>query len=140
MAMQASKVDVWAATIEDRPGGLHEKLAPLTEAGADFAFVIARRAHGKPGQGTVFLTPVSGTKQINAAKKAGFEKTEHVHTLRVEADDRPGLGAELTRTLADNGISLHGLSAAVADGRCVIYLGLDSADDANKAARLVRKL
>ncbi len=37
-------VDVWAATIEDRPGHLAHLLAELREAGADLQFIIARRA------------------------------------------------------------------------------------------------
>ena len=42
-------VDVWAATIEDKPGGLAHVLAELREAGADLQFIIARRA--EPGKG-----------------------------------------------------------------------------------------
>lgn len=140
MTMQALKVDVWAATIADKPGGLHEKLQPLAEAGADLSFVIARRSSDRPGEGTVFLTPLRGTRQLNAAKKAGFKKTEQMHTLCVEGDDRPGLGAALTGALSEAGINLHGLSAAAHEGRALVYLGFDSAEDANKAARLIRRM
>jgi len=38
------RVDVWAATIEDRPGGLAQALATLRDAGADLKCIIARRA------------------------------------------------------------------------------------------------
>jgi len=38
------RVDVWAATIEDRPGGLAQALATLRDAGADLQCIIARRA------------------------------------------------------------------------------------------------
>ena len=34
MALNITRVDVWVAGIEDRPGGLAEKLAALAEAGA----------------------------------------------------------------------------------------------------------
>jgi hypothetical protein len=37
-------VDVWAAPIEDKPGGLADVLCTLHEAGADLQFIIARRA------------------------------------------------------------------------------------------------
>ena len=37
-------VDVWAASIEDRPGGLAQALATLRDAGADLKCIIARRA------------------------------------------------------------------------------------------------
>ena len=37
------RVDVWAATIEDKPGGLARVLAELREEGADLQFIISRR-------------------------------------------------------------------------------------------------
>ena len=51
MALQISKVDVWAGEIEDRPGGLGERLEVLSEAGAHLEFVISRRAPERPGRG-----------------------------------------------------------------------------------------
>ncbi|MFW6059588.1 MAG: ACT domain-containing protein [Phycisphaeraceae bacterium] len=141
MAMDVSKVDVWAVGIDDRPGALHDKLQPLADAGANLAFVIARRSHKNPDREAVaFITPLTGARQINAAKNAGFAKTDQMHTLRLEGEDRPGLGAELTRALAEANVNLHGLAAAALNGRLVVYLSFDSSDEANKAARILRKL
>ena len=50
MAYRINKVDVWAGEIEDRPGGLAKKLAVLAEAGANFEFLISRRAPKSRGQ------------------------------------------------------------------------------------------
>ena len=140
MALKVTRVDVWAASIEDRPGGLAGKLAPLAEAGAQLEFVIARRASERPGTGVVFVTPLKGAAQIGAAKKAGFEKTESLHSLRVEGPDQPGLGAKMTQALAQAGINLRGLSAAAIGPRCVVHLALDSTADATKASRLLKRL
>ena len=140
MALNITRVDVWAASIEDRPGGLAEKLAALAEAGAQLEFVIARRASERPGTGVVFLTPLKGAAQIGAAKKAGFEKTKSLHSLRVEGPDRPGLGAKMTQAMAQAGVNLRGLSAAAIGPRCVVHLALDSTADATKAARLLKRL
>ena len=140
MALNVTRADVWAAGIEDRPGGLAGKLAALAEAGAQLEFVVARRASEKPGTGVVFLTPLKGAAQIRAAKKAGFAKTESLHSLRVEGPDQPGLGAKITQALAQAGVNLRGLSAAAIGRRCVVHLALDSADDAAKAARLLKRL
>ena len=74
MRIDISTVDVWAVSINDKPGALSEKLDTLAQAGADLEFVIARRSHEKPGKGVAFVTPVKGPKQIRAARKAGFEK------------------------------------------------------------------
>jgi len=140
MALQATKVKVWAASIEDRPGGLAEKLKGLSAAGANLEFVIARRAPDKLGTGVVFVTPIAGAAQIKAAKAAGFTATESLHSVRVEGPDAPGLGADLTGSLAEAGINLRGLSAAAIGDRMVCYLALDSAEDATKCMRLLRKL
>ena len=137
MSLAVTRVDVWAATIDDRPGGLAEKLAPLAEAGADLAFAIARRAPEKPGTGVVFVTPLRGDAEIAAAENAGFAVADSLHSLRVEGENRPGIGAEIAAKLADAGINLRGLSAAVIGGQFIMYLALDTAADAEKATGLL---
>ncbi len=138
MSLTVERVDVWAAAIEDEPGGLAEKLAPLSEAGADLAFAIARRAPEEPGTGVVFVTPLVGDAQTGAAEKAGFTVADSLHSLRIEGDNKPGIGAQLTRKLADAGINLRGLSAAVIGGRFIMYLALDTAKDTDKAVSIIQ--
>jgi len=138
MARTVSKVDVWAATIEDHPGGVSEKLAPLAKAGANLEFVIARRSPDKPGKGVVFLTPLKGAAQLKAARQAGFRLSKSLQSVRVEGLNKPGVGAELTRKLAGAGINLRGLSAAVIGKKSVVYLAFDKPADATKAMRLLR--
>jgi len=140
MKLDVTRVDVWAASIKDRPGGLAAKLDALAQAGADLEFAIARRESKKPGTGVVFVTPIKGARQIRAAKKAGFTKTVSLRGLRIAAADKPGLGAQLTRRLADAGINLRGLSAASIGKRAIMHLAFDSADDANKAMRLLKRI
>ena len=140
MALKVSRKDTWVASIEDRPGGLAGKLEVLAKAGAQLEFLIARRTPEKPGTGVVFLTPVRGAKQLGAAKNAGVRKSEHLHSVRVEGRDEPGLGTKLTQALAAKGINLRGLSAAVVGKRFVAYLALDTASDANKAAAILKKV
>jgi hypothetical protein len=140
MALNVTRADVWAASIEDLPGGLAEKLAALAEAGAQLAFVIAQRASERIGTGRVLLTPLKGSAQIGAARKAGFEKTKNLHLVRVEGPDQPGLGAKMTQSLAQARINLRGVSAAAIGPRCVVHLALDSTADATKASRLLKRL
>jgi len=88
----------------------------------------------------MFVTPLKGAKQIKAAEAAGFEKTGSLHSLRVEGADKPGMGAKLTRALAEAGINLRGLSAAALGKQYVTHLALDTAQDAAKAATVLKKL
>ncbi len=140
MASSVSKVDVWAASMEDRPGGLSEKLTALADAGANLEFVIARRAPEKPGTGVVFVTPLKGAKQTRAAQDAGFSRTGSLHSVRLEGPDKPGMGARITEALAEAGVNLRGLSAAAIGRKSVVHLALDSDQDAKKAIALLRKM
>jgi hypothetical protein len=134
------KVDVWAAEIEDRPGGLAEKLRLLAQAKASLEFIIARRSPEKPGKGVVFVTPVKGAAQKRAASEAGLSTTSGLHSVRVEGPDRAGLGSTMTRALADAGVNLRGISAAALGRRSVTYFAFDSAEDAANAIKLLRKI
>ena len=137
MDLMIDTVDVWATTLMDRPGGLAEKLEVLRDSGADLQFIIARRAPEKPGGGEVFVTPLRGDREIAAASAEGFSLSRSLHSLRLEGPDRPGILAALLRRLADAGLSLQGLSAAVIGARFVIYVGLDSVADRQRAVEIL---
>jgi len=139
MKLDIARVNVWAASIKDRPGGLAHKLRALAEAGVNLEFLISRRTPERPGKGVVFVTPIKGAKQVKAAKEAGFGKVESLHSVRVASVDTPGLGAKLARQLADVGINLRGLSAASIGKRAVFHFAFDSAADANRAMRLLKQ-
>jgi predicted amino acid-binding ACT domain protein len=139
MDLLVERLDVWAATIPDRRGGLAELLATLREAGADLQFIIARRAPDKPGTGVVFVTPLQGDREISVAAQVGFNVTQSLHSVRVMGRDRPGIAAELTQKLADGGINLRGFSASVIGAQFVAYAAVDSLDDANKAIEILEK-
>jgi hypothetical protein len=133
------RVDVWAANIEDKPGGLAGVLAALRDAGADLQFIIARRAPQEPGRGVVFVTPLQGDREIAAAAEVGFNVTQTLHSVRVVGRDRPGAAAELTQMLADGGINLRGFSASVLGNQFIAYVAVDSLDEANKAIAILTK-
>ena len=73
-----------------------------------------------------------------AAAVAGLTPATGVASLRVEGIDRPGLGAKMTGAIADAGVNLRGLSAAVIGRRFVDYMAFDSAEDAEKAAKAIK--
>ena len=138
MAYTVSKVEIWTGEIEDQVGGLAGKLEPLANAGADLEVVIARRQPDRPGKGVVFVGPVPGAKARQAATAAGLSKAGNMAALRVEGPNKAGAGYRLTRALADSGLNLRGLSAAVLGSKFVAYLAFDSDGDADKASRLLR--
>jgi len=84
------------------------------------------------------VTPLKGKKALAGAAAVGFSETQRIATLKVEGDDRPGLGAQLAQAVGAAGLSMRGLTAAVVGRKFVAYLGFDSADDAAKAAAALR--
>jgi len=140
MKLEVTRVDIWAVSIKDRPGGLAKKLEPLAQAGANLEFLIARRSPEKPGAGVVFVTPIKGAAQVKAAKRAGFKKAKSLYGLRIACVDKPGLAVKLTRPISDAGINLRGLSGAAIGKRAIFYLAFDSVADANKAARCLKQI
>jgi hypothetical protein len=139
MAMKIQKVDVWSAEIRDQIGGLAAVLGPLAAAGADLAFLVARRQRDKPGTGIVFLGGLKGAKQTTAAQKVGLSKAGDVTALVVEAANKPGLAHKLVEKLASARINLRGTSASVTGTKCVIVFAFDNAADRDNAAKVLRK-
>lgn len=140
MAISVAKEDVWVAALADKPGALAEKLAALKDAGADLKFLIARRSDDKKGEAVVFLTPLKGAAVLKVARAMGFRKSKSLHSVRVDAPNKKGLGARITCALAEKGLNLRGVSAAVMGAKCVAYLAFDSAADAGKAIRIIKTL
>jgi hypothetical protein len=136
MELNVERVDVWAAGVEDKSGALAGVLAGLRGAGADLDFVIARRDGEKPGRSVVFVTPLRGDREVAAGGELGFSVTNSLHSVRVEGDNAPGIGASLTEMLAAAQINLRGLSAAVIGTRFILYIALDTAEDADKAVAI----
>jgi hypothetical protein len=138
MRMDVDRVDVWAANMEDRPGGLAEKLDALAQANIDLEFVNARRAPDQPGQGVVFVMPIKGPRKIRAARKAGFEKTKSLHGIRIATGNKPGFSSELARDIAEAGINLRAFSGASISNRAIFYLAFDTDADVSKVLRIIK--
>lgn len=137
MPYTVSRVDVWAGSIVDKPGGVAKVLDGLAAAGANLEFVIARR--DKPKKGVVFVAPLKGAAQARAAKKLRLAKADSLQSVRVEGPDKAGLGAQITCALAEAGVNLRGISAAALGRRSVVYFAFDSKKDATAAVRVLKK-
>jgi len=140
MDLLVEREDVWAASVDDKPGALAAKLSALNDAGADLGFIIVRRAPEKPGTGVAFVTPLRGDREVRAATAAGFAVTSSLHSVRVEGPDEPGAAATLTKAIGDAGINLRGFSGAVLGTRFVAHVGVDSAEDQEAVVKLLSEL
>jgi prephenate dehydratase len=140
MAFQMHKVQVWSGEIEDRAGAAAAKLELLAQSGADLEFIFTRPTPGKPGNVTLFLAPINGAEQSQAAQKAGLAPARDFAMLCVEGDNRPGLGYEMMRHVAIAGINLRGISISALGHRFAAYLAFDNADAVAQAVQLLAGL
>jgi hypothetical protein len=140
MALKVTKVDVWAGDLRDVPGGLADVLEQVAAAGGSLQFVIARRSDKQAGSGKVFITPVTAQRTKDAAGRAGLQHATGMGTLRIEGTDVRGVGGKITRAIADAGINVRGVSAAVIGTKFVAYIGFDSEDDADRAAEALQSV
>jgi hypothetical protein len=138
MAYSVKKIEVWTGDISDRVGGLAAKLASLAEAKADLTFVVARRQPHQPGMGVVFLGPIKGSKQSEAARAAGLSPAPNLTALQVEGANKPGECYRLAKVIADGGINLRGLSAETIGSKFAVTMAFDNEQDADQAVKLVR--
>jgi hypothetical protein len=139
MDLLVEQVDVWAAPIKDKPGGLANLLTGLRDVGANLQFIIARRSAEQPGTGVVFVTPLQGDRECAAAAQLGFNLSHSLHSVRVMGRDRPGVAAELAQKLAEGNINVRGFSASVIGTQFVAFVALDSAADAKRAMDMLTK-
>ncbi len=101
--------------------------------------MIARRLE-KPGKGVVFITPLQGKEALDNASQAGLHRATHVATLKIEGPDRPGLGADLARAIAETGVNLQSLTAAVVNRKFVCFASFDSVADLERAEDAISAL
>src|SRR6516225_5270920 len=137
MSFKMQRVHVFHAEVEDKPGGIASRLKKLAEAGAHLEYIYSQRSASKPGMGDLYVAPLHGNGEMLAAKAAGLHEVSEPIVMRVEGDDKAGLGGRLTQAWEMAGINLHGLVMSVLHGKFVGYVTFDSAQDANKAATIL---
>ncbi|AWM39964.1 hypothetical protein GobsT_16400 [Gemmata obscuriglobus] len=140
MSFKMQRVHLFHAEVEDKPGGTAAKLKKLAEAGAHLEYVYSQRSLNKPGVGDLYVAPLTGTGELAAAKAVGLHEVSEPIVMRVEGDDKAGLGGRVTQAWEMAGINLQGLVMSVISGKFVGYATFDSVADANKAATILAEL
>ena len=140
MSFKMQRVHLFHAEIEDKPGGVSAKLKKLAEAGAHLEYVYSQRSATKPGMGDLYVAPIHGNGEMKAAREVGLHEVSEPIVMRVEGDDKAGLGGRVTQAWEMAGINLHGLVMSVIAGKFIGYATFDSVADANKAATILAEL
>jgi hypothetical protein len=133
-------VQVWSGEIADRPGAAAAALAQLAHSGADLEFVFTRPNPNKTDTTVIFLAPIAGAEQMQAARQGNLGPALDVAMLCVEGPNRPGIGYELMSRLAVAGINLRGISISAVANRFAAYLAFDNPDVAAMALQILATL
>jgi hypothetical protein len=140
MGFKLDRIHVWSGEIQDKAGGIAQKLAPLAQAGANLEYIYTRRQPDKPGTGVLFVAPITGPAQVRVARASGLVETQDQVVLRVEGDNQAGLAHRLTQQWALAGINLQGLTMSVFGNKFVGFASFDNGSDANRAAQILADL
>jgi len=140
MSFKWDRVHVWACETEDKPGATAAKLSFLAQSGANLEYINTQRLPNKPGNGILYVAPVTGPTQVRAAKSAGMHETDYPVVRRLEGDNEAGLAHRLTQQWELAGINLQGLTMAVVEGKFIGYASFDTVHDANRAAQILADL
>jgi hypothetical protein len=140
MGFRLDRVHVWSGEVADTAGGVASKLALLAQAGANLEYILTQRLVDRSGTGVLYVAPVTGARQVRAARAAGLSETPDPVVLRVEGDNEAGLAHQLTQQWALAGISMQGLTMSVIGNGFVGYAAFDTVNDANRAAAILGDL
>ena len=138
MAISVKQIVLWRSEVANRPGALAGALGPLADAGANLKVVMGYRIPGDENRAAIEVYPVTGKRATGAARSAGLSDSG-IPTLLVDGDDRPGLGAAMTRAIAEAGINMIFFIAQVVGRRYSAVIGFETAAEAKKAAALIKK-
>jgi len=137
MAFRMHKVQVWSGPVPERPGAAAAQLELLARAGADLEFVFTRPQPNDPDASSIFLAPINGPEQMQAARAVGLAPATDLAMLCVEGENRAGMGYELMSRLAVAGLQLRGLSISAVGERFAAYLAFDNADTVTLAQQVL---
>jgi hypothetical protein len=140
MTLDIRRVQVWSGEITDRPGAAAGKLARLNAAGADLEFIFTRPNPNRPDTSVIFVAPISGPEQMQAARDSGLGPAVDVAMLCVEGDVRPGVSYDVMAQLAIAGLNLRGIAISCVGRRFAAYLAFDNIDIATQAVQVLATL
>src|SRR2546427_4013767 len=133
------KFPLWAVEIDDVAGSTTGLFKILADAGADIEFSLSRPLGDRPGKAILFLAPIKGKKQEDAARQADFRLRSDVVGVQVQGPSRVGGNFRLTAALAHEDLSVRALVTTVDGHRFTTIFALNSEADADRAIKVLHK-
>jgi hypothetical protein len=139
MALTVKKIALWRKEVAHEAGALAEVLEPLAQAGANLRIVMGYALPGTPDRAAIEVFPITG-KRATGAATAALLSASQIPCLLVEGDDRPGLGAEMARAIAQESVNVAFLVAETIGRRFSAVFGFRSDADAATAAKAIKSV
>ena len=139
MAVQIKPVTLWRVEVQNEPGVIARTLEPLASARADLQVVMGYRFPGDRSRGAIEVAPVTGARAGKAAEAAGLTQSD-IPALRIEGDNRVGLGHAIASALAEAGINIDFVVAQVSGNRHSTVLGFDNEESLRRAAPILKRV
>lgn len=137
MPVRVTPITLWRAEVDHQPGMLAQTLEPLAAAGVDPQAVMGYRLPGDRARAAIEVFPITGARALSAAQAAGLSEAA-ISVVRVEGDNRPGLGHAIAKALADAGINMDFFLAQVGGRRHATVIGFESREDVDRAIPLIK--
>ncbi len=134
------KFPIWSVEIDDVSGSTTGLYKILADAGADIEFSLCRPQSEKPGKAILFISPIKGKKQEDAARQADFIPRPDVVGVQVQGPNRVGGNFRLTAALAHANLGLRALVTTVDGERFTTVFALRSEADANAAVKVLHQV
>jgi hypothetical protein len=134
------KFAIWSTEVDDVAGATTGLFKMLADAGVDIEFSLGRPLGDKTGKAILFLSPIKGKKQEEAAKQADIVFRPDVVGVQVQGPSRVGGNFRLTAALAHEDLTVRALVTTVDDGRFTTVFALKNDADAERAVKVLHRV
>jgi hypothetical protein len=134
------KFPIWSTEIDDVAGATTGLFKVLADAGVDVQFALGRPQGTKPGKALLFLSPIKGKQQEEAARNADFVPRPDVVGVQVDGPNRKGGNFKLTAALAHADVTVRALVTTVSGDRFTAVFAVSSDEEANEAIKVLHEV
>ncbi len=134
------KFPIWSVEIDDVQGATTGLYKVLADAGADIEFSLCRPKDEKSSKAILFLSPIKGKKQEDAAKQANFKPRPDVVGVQIQGPSRVGGNFRLTAAIAHANVTARALVTTVDGSRFTTVFAFKSDQDADEAIKVLRSV
>jgi len=134
------KFSIWSTEIDDVAGSTTGLYRILADAGADIEFSLSRPLGDKSEKAVLFLAPIKGKEQEEAARQADFKLRSDVVGVQVQGPSRVGGNFRLTAALAHEDLTVRALVTTVDGNRFTTIFAFRNDADADRGVKVLHKV